>query len=224
MDTAELKQAIQQFTWYQSIHLGGGFYTPGKRSPEYLQWKLQMMQLPEDLSGKSVLDIGCNEGFYAIEAKRRGASRVIVVDKRESAASKFSLVKKVLNHDIEFHQLDVCQMDESILGTFDVVLFLAVFHHLKYPFVAMDKLASVTSGVAIMEVPVIDTESSLDSAIMVRGHSRKGRLRLIPNRQFLIEMLQRAGFREIEMLGSHSRQRYPNTPADSEKLFLKAYK
>ena len=33
--------------------------------------------IPADLSGKSVLDIGCNGGFYSIQMKRRGAARVL---------------------------------------------------------------------------------------------------------------------------------------------------
>jgi ribosomal protein L11 methylase PrmA len=39
--------------------------------------------VPEDLTGRTVLDIGCNAGFYAIEMKRRGAARVVGVDSDE---------------------------------------------------------------------------------------------------------------------------------------------
>lgn len=35
--------------------------------------KLDGIKLPADLTGKSVLDLGCNEGFFSLEAKRRGA-------------------------------------------------------------------------------------------------------------------------------------------------------
>ena len=39
--------------------------------------------IPADLNGKSVLDIGCNGGFYSIEMKRRGADRVVGIDSDE---------------------------------------------------------------------------------------------------------------------------------------------
>ena len=38
-----------------------------------VKWETFAAAIPKDLSGKSVLDIGCNAGFYAMEMKRRGA-------------------------------------------------------------------------------------------------------------------------------------------------------
>lgn len=63
MNRDEIEQAIKQFKWHQTIPLGDGIYTPGERSYEYLVKKLNMMQLAEDLSDDSLLDIGCSGGF-----------------------------------------------------------------------------------------------------------------------------------------------------------------
>ena len=183
-----------------------------------------MMQVPEDLSGWSVLDVGCNEGFFAIEAKKRGAARVLGIDKRSEAAARFSLVKEFLGCDIEFRVMDVYDVSQETVEPADMVLFLSVLHHLKHPQLALDKIASVTTKVAIMEVPVIDTECGQDRCILARGFSNKGRTRLFPDRQFLLEMLGASGFRDVQIMGSHSRRRYSGTPAEVEKLVLKAYK
>ena len=36
--------------------------------------------MPDDMTGMSVLDIGCNAGHFAFQAADRGASRVVGVD------------------------------------------------------------------------------------------------------------------------------------------------
>jgi len=65
--------------WFHSINLGRGVVTPGHKSAAELARELYALALP-DLRGKSVLDIGGWEGFFAFEAERRGAARVGVVD------------------------------------------------------------------------------------------------------------------------------------------------
>ena len=64
----DLMNLVHRYRWYHSIPLADGLLTPGKRSHEHLSEKLAVMHLPDDLTGRSLLDIGCNEGFYTIEA------------------------------------------------------------------------------------------------------------------------------------------------------------
>ena len=217
---------VHRHQWYHSIPLSDGVLTPGKRSHEHLSEKLAMMHLPDDLTGWSLLDIGCNEGFFTIEACRRGATEVLGVDnqQRKDVAAKFSLVKSILGHSADFQEWDVQDAEAKGLRTFDIVLFLSVFHHLRYPFFALDRVASLTGRMAIMEFVVADTAPGDESAQLLRAYGHKGKLRLIPNRRFLLEMLHWAGFRDVEILGSHSRRRYEGMPMEAEKLMLKAYK
>jgi tRNA (mo5U34)-methyltransferase len=65
--------------WFHSIDLGHGVVTPGHKDPATLAAELDALSLP-DLRGRSVLDIGGWDGFFAFEAERRGAARVGVVD------------------------------------------------------------------------------------------------------------------------------------------------
>jgi tRNA (mo5U34)-methyltransferase len=65
--------------WWHSIDLGHGVVTPGHKPPAVLAAELGALALP-DLTGKTVLDIGGWDGFFAFEAERRGAARVAVVD------------------------------------------------------------------------------------------------------------------------------------------------
>jgi tRNA (mo5U34)-methyltransferase len=94
--------------------------------------------LPEDLSGKSVLDIGCNAGFYSMEMKRRGASRVVGIDSDERYLAQARFAAETLGYDkIEFRNLSV--YDVGALGeTFDLVIFMGVLYHLRHPLLALD--------------------------------------------------------------------------------------
>ncbi len=220
------KNLIGQYRWYHSIPLGDGVFTPGKRSYAHLTEKLDMMKLPDDLTGCSLLDIGCNEGFYAIEAWRRGASPVLGLDnqQRKDVAAKFALIKSVLGHGADFREWDVQDSKAGSPGPFEIVLFLSVFHHLKYPFYALDRVASLTNSMAIMEFVVAASNSDDEIPQLMRGFGHTGKLRLIPNRPFLLEMLQWSGFHNAEVLGSHSRRRYEGLPVEAEKVMLRAHK
>ena len=50
--------------------------------------------MPADLTGKTVLDIGCNGGFYSLEMKRRGAARVLGIDLDEDYLSAGALRRR----------------------------------------------------------------------------------------------------------------------------------
>src|SRR5258705_9667692 len=65
--------------WCHSIDLGFGVVTPGVKTPQFHAKELAALQLP-DLHGKSVLDIGAWDGFYAFAAEQRGATRVVALD------------------------------------------------------------------------------------------------------------------------------------------------
>ena len=66
--------------WWHSIDFGHGVVTKGHKPPGTLAHELRAAALPEDLSGKTVLDIGGWDGYFAFEAERRGAKRVAVLD------------------------------------------------------------------------------------------------------------------------------------------------
>jgi tRNA (mo5U34)-methyltransferase len=65
--------------WFHNLHLPDGRQTaPGHRYGDFPNFKWQRIAhcIPADLQGWSVLDIGCNAGFYSIELARRGADVV----------------------------------------------------------------------------------------------------------------------------------------------------
>ena len=227
-DRQSLIERVADYDWYQRIPLGNGIATPG--DDDYTQIKLPLLELPESLAGRSVLDIGCSEGFFAFEAERRGATRILGIDRGAGLRAKIDLVRRILGSRIEFRELDVLEIVPEIDGMFDLAICLSVFQHLRYPYLALDRIASVTAVTAIFEIPVAvaaeddDTFQKEPHAIMRR--SSKGRRILLPNAAMLQEMLHDAGFAEIELLTRHRTRDVPGYGGrySQERLVLKAHK
>jgi tRNA (mo5U34)-methyltransferase len=119
--------------------------------------RLDALHIPEDLSGKTVLDIGAWDGFFSFEAERRGAKRVLATDSYcwsgEGWGTKegFDTARRVLGSSVEDHEIDVMDLSPERVGTFDVVLFIGVLYHLRHPFLAIERVASVTDGLLILD-------------------------------------------------------------------------
>src|SRR5262249_34105431 len=103
------------------------------------KWRHFSHEIPEDLRGKSVLDIGCNAGFYSIEMKRRGADRVLGIDSDETYLAQARFAARANGAAIEFRRISVYRVAE-LRERFDLVLFLGVLYHLRHPLLALDLL------------------------------------------------------------------------------------
>jgi tRNA (mo5U34)-methyltransferase len=127
--------------WFHNLSLDGVKTAPDHFLGDYpaIKWASFQHIVPEDLSGASVLDIGCNGGFYAIEMKRRGADRVLAIDSDPFYLEQAKFAAEVCATPIEFRRLNVYQVAE-IGEKFDLVLFMGVLYHLRHPLLALDLL------------------------------------------------------------------------------------
>ena len=134
--------------WFHNIDLDGVKTAPNHFLGDYPRFKFERFAhaLPLDLAGRTVLDIGCNAGFYAIEMKRRGADRVVGIDSDDRYLAQARLVARTLGFDaIEFHNLSV--YDVAKLGErFDLVIFMGVLYHLRHPLLALDLIREHVAG------------------------------------------------------------------------------
>ena len=159
----EQNQMLLDGSWWHSIDLGGGLVTPGVHSLSELQNLYHSLELPEDLSGKTLLDIGCWDGFYTFETERHGA-QVTAVDCWRPG--NFFAAHEALNSTAGFHELSVYNIAKEKTGAYDIVLFLGVLYHLRHPLLALERVCEVTRDFAIIESHIIDKMRAGDEPAM----------------------------------------------------------
>ena len=127
--------------WFHNINLDGVQTAPDHFLGDYptVKWRQFAHAIPDDLRGKTVLDIGCNGGFYALEMKRRGADRVLGIDSDHRYLAQARFAAEVAGLDVELRQMSVYDLP-SLGERFDIVLFMGVLYHLRHPLLALDML------------------------------------------------------------------------------------
>lgn len=202
--------------WFHNIDLAGHPTAPHHFLGDYpaLKWRQFASALPADLHGATVLDVGCNAGFYAIAMKRRGAARVVGIDWDPRYLAQARFAAEVSQVEIDLRQLSVYDI-ATLRERFDVVLFLGVLYHLRHPLLALDLLHEhVTRDLLVCQsmlrgadavLPLADDYPFSETAIFdrpgypvmhfVEQHYSRDRTNWwIPNRAALEAMLRSAGF------------------------------
>jgi tRNA (mo5U34)-methyltransferase len=147
--------------WYQHFELPNGLWTGDGAAPAYLphlRWGLIEPFVPADLTGKTVLDLGGNAGYFSIRMKLRGAARCVLVDPYREflaqaafAARQFGVEIETVNEDAHVYCLTT---DER----FDYVMFLGLLYHLKYPGLVLDRTAEMARERLFLASAVIGPE------------------------------------------------------------------
>ena len=226
---SDLRRQVEALApWFHNIDLGNGVVTaPDHFLGDYPCFKFDRFaeSLPADLTGTSVLDIGCNAGFYSVEMKRRGAARVIGIDSDERYLAQARLAAAALDvGSIEFRNLsvyDVAKLDER----FDLVIFMDVLYHLRHPLLALDLIREhVTSDMLLFQTmqrrsgtslavpenhpfhmegtfepsPIFDDPAYPKIHFIERRYANDWTNWWVPNRACSAAMLRAAGFKIVQ--------------------------
>jgi tRNA (mo5U34)-methyltransferase len=213
----KLQQRIAELgDWFQNINLQGVPTAPHHFLGDYpsCKWHRFEHAIPEDLTGKTVLDVGCNAGFYSLTMKRRGAARVVGIDSDPAYLAQARFAAEVSGLEIEFRELDVYRVGE-LRERFDLVLFMGVLYHLRHPLLALDLLWDHAVGDTLVfqslqrgsrEAPLLDGDYSFwETGIFEKPgypamyfvenrYSNDPTNWWIPNRACAEAMLRSAGF------------------------------
>jgi tRNA (mo5U34)-methyltransferase len=200
-----LRSEVSKVNWYHSIPLGDGVVTPGVDDTSS---RLPKIHMPDDLSGKTVLDVGAWDGFFSFEAERRGASRVLATDSfswtGEGWGTKdgFELARRALGSRVDDRELDVLDLSPETVGVFDVVFFLGVLYHMKHPLLALERVFSVTRELLIMSTFVDATWTRRPAAAFYpRAEANSDPTNWWgPNPGAVVAMLETAGFTRVEVV------------------------
>jgi tRNA (mo5U34)-methyltransferase len=202
--------------WFHNMEIGGVPTAPDHFLGDYprVKWRRFADALPADLAGRSVLDIGCNAGFYALEMKRRGAARVLGIDWDDAYLAQARFAVEMAGLDVELRKLSV--YDVAALGErFDIVLFMGVLYHLRHPLLALDLVREHVVGDTMVfqcmqrgsddvvappedmpfsETAVFDAPGYPKLHFVERRYARDPTNWWIPNRACAEAMLRSAGF------------------------------
>jgi tRNA (mo5U34)-methyltransferase len=219
--TAEIEQRVRELgQWFHNLDLNGIKTAPHHFLGDYpsVKWRSFAHAIPEDLTGKSVLDIGCNAGFYSIEMKKRGAARVVGIDSDDVYLDQARFAADVSQTEIELRKMSVYEVPH-LKERFDVVIFMGVLYHLRHPLLALDLLHDhVTKDLLIFqsmqrgssevsdikedylfwETDIFDKEDFPKMYFIERSYSGDCTNWWIPNRACVEAMLRSSGFDIVE--------------------------
>jgi tRNA (mo5U34)-methyltransferase len=217
---ADLEQRIKALApWFHNIDLNGIQTAPDHFLGDYptFKWRGFHHLVSKDLRGQTVLDIGCNGGFYSLEMKRRGADLVVGVDSDPRYLAQARLAAEASGLDISFRQLSVYEI--GALGQrFDFVIFMGVLYHLRYPLLALDLLHEHVVGDQLLfqsmlrgstrvpdiapnypfeEQAIFEQEGYPRMVFIEHDYAEDPTNWWVPNRSGMEAMLRSAGFRIV---------------------------
>ena len=140
--------------WFHDLDLEGVRTAPDHPLGSFLSdlWATIESAFPEDMSGATVLDIGCNAGFYTFQLAARGA-RVTGIDHDPHYLRQARFAAEVLGHDVELVEMEAYDVPE--LGRrFDYVVFMGVLYHLRYPLLGLDRVREVVGNRMVFQTLV----------------------------------------------------------------------
>jgi tRNA (mo5U34)-methyltransferase len=152
--TARAREIESLGPWFHNLHLPDGSQTapahPLGDFPSF-KWRAIAADLPEDLTGWTALDIGCNAGYYAFQLAQRGAHvtgidvEPLFLRQAEWAAHEFEL-----EHAVEFRRMQIYDLAHTH-EHYDLVLFMGVFYHLRYPLLGLDIVAEKVDRLLVFQ-------------------------------------------------------------------------
>jgi tRNA (mo5U34)-methyltransferase len=201
----ESRRQIERLTrlgWYHSIELPGGSVVEGHQTIHQLRTRIRQFPIPEDLTGKRVLDIGAWDGWFSFEMERRGAE-VLALDATRN--TRLLEARNLLGSRIEYHIGDICRITARDLGTFDIVLFLGVLYHVKHPILALENVCGMCRDIACIESFVTDPDpAAIPLMEFYETTELRGQLDnwVGPNAACLLAFCRTAGFARVDFESS----------------------
>jgi tRNA (mo5U34)-methyltransferase len=162
--------------WFHNLHLQGGVQTaPDHYFGDFPKFKWQEIKnkIPKNLEGWTALDIGCNAGFYSFELAKRGAE-VLGIDLDPHYLKQARWAAKQLGFDdrVKFRQMQVYDL-AKLKRKFDIILFMGVFYHLRYPTLAMDIVTQKLNKLLVFQTLTMPGEDVyMENNLLIRNRHK----------------------------------------------------
>ena len=197
---------MTEIQWFHSIDLGNGVTTRGIRSARDLKTQADVV-FRGGVEGLTVLDVGAWDGYFSFEAKRLGAARVRATDyfcwsgPGWGSKAGFEYARHTTGLAVEDQEIDVPKISAETVGEWDIVLFLGVFYHLKNPFDAIERVASVAGKRLVIESYIEDRLPAEPPAMVFYPTNELANDPTNwwgPNPSCVISMLKACGFERVD--------------------------
>lgn len=187
--------------WWHSFELPDGDLIQGVSTLGAQKMRIAQFPIPQDLTGKRVLDVGTWDGWFAFEMERRGAE-VVAIDRFENP--RFLEIHERIGSRVDYRQLTVYDLDPNRIGCFDFVLFMGVFYHLKHPLLALERVCAVAKEFVAVESFVLkEPRSPLMEFYENDEFGGEFDNWFAPTVPCLMGMCRTAGFARVELHGVH---------------------
>jgi tRNA (mo5U34)-methyltransferase len=211
----QLAAKVKDYFWHYPFTFGNLFVDSdqvhfkglqGRHYQRYLHIFGPLLSLTGgSLSGKTVLDVACNAGFWTIQARRAGADSVLGLDVSAKNVEQATLIRDVIGIDgIDYRTLNAYDVSrEAAGGEFDITFFLGLLYHLDRPVEALERLYEVTKSLAVVDttlarsdvpsgMPILKLEEDL-----VHDQNISNRIALVPSKSAVPMLLKHVGFKEV---------------------------
>ena len=244
MSDQELRERIKDLTrvyWHHSIRLLPDVVTNGGKTTAMLEAEHAAILGLVDLADRSVVDVGSWNGYFAFEARKAGASRVVATDSycwrhpvfrgRET----FELARECLGIDVEAREIDPTDLPGDLTPV-DVVLFLGVFYHLIDPIMVLRNIAALATDLLVIETHLDLLTSGRPAMVFYPGATLNNDASNWwgPNPECVVELLATVDFGHVfyqrhpegadrgifhAFRSAETATRYLRRPADNVTLF-----
>lgn len=161
--------------WFHNLHLPHGVQTaPNHALGDFPAFKWQQLapHVPADLHGWRVLDIGCNAGYYSFELARRGGDVLgIDVDPHYLHQATWAAEQLDLQDRVSFEQMQIYELAHR-QEQFDLIIFMGVFYHLRYPLLGLDIVAQKVKQLLVFQTLTMPDEAVCEATDGLHLHER----------------------------------------------------
>lgn len=232
----EIDRRVDSFFWASPFEFGGrrvpnrigGTPIGGYEHQRFMHMFPALLSVTGgSLEGKSVLDVASHVGFWSIQARAAGADRVVGVEAAGKSVEAAKFVLEITGLDrISYRQQNAYDISSDDPGVFDITLYLGLLYHLDKPVSALERLASVTKQLAVVDTQVVP--STWPVCLLGPEYEHKEEdaafhsnvLKMLPSRGAVVMMLKHAGFREVYYVPKGTKELPHSYREDRRETFI----
>lgn len=196
------QERAEELKWFQCIDLGNGYITKGVVDHCTEEIATNRYGIPLDLTGKTVFDVGCNDGYHSFLCERRGAI-VTAIDPNQGDGDNeecFRLAKEVLDSEVFYAPINLEKYNCKYIS-FDICLYFGVLYHIENPLKELSLLFKCCKEYALIETAIAQTNYG-DKSVWEFNHGFDNDTtnKWYPTIKGLENVLKYVGFKSVELI------------------------